>query len=74
MQGMILNYVLLIIFGIMSIRNFSLIFRKKGTVIGFGVWIYTIAILAVFILALVATIVGMDYESLRIYIETSFRS
>lgn len=73
MRGMTLNYVLLIVFGILSIRNFSLIFREKGTVIGFGVWVYTIAIFAVFILVLVATIMGMDYDSLRIYIETSFR-
>ena len=70
MQGMITNYVLLVVFGFLSAANLRVLFRGRGTLIGFRAWAYSIAIFAVFILVLAATVMGVNYDLLRIYIET----
>lgn len=66
--GMNLNYVLLVITGLWSLANIISLSKHRGWIRRSG--LYGVIAFALFVMVLIATMMGMDYESFRIMIES----
>lgn len=66
--GMKLNYILLVITGLWSLANIISLSKHRGWIGRSG--LYGVIVFVLFVMVLIATMMGMDYESFKIMIES----